>query len=251
VDERRAELLPAGGWILTSAAAELGAKRLVHSEWGLREGAVLDALGLADRPSPTPDELRRRSVDRLVRAWGEDRGHVEGVARIAQRLFDDTVEVHGLGAPERELLGHAARLHEIGARISPARLHKHGAYLIENAGLRGFTPDEIAEIASLVRFHRGKDPRPVYPPFAALSDTERGSVVVLVGLLRIAHAIARGPEGDRLEVAIAPRDGGLHVLISGSDNPDAAVAEARSAAGLLERTLRLPIEIGVGVVGRR
>ena len=251
VDERRAELLPAGGWILTSAAAELGAKRLVHSEWGLREGAVLDALGLADRPSPTPDELRRRSVDRLVRAWGEDRGHVEVVARIAQRLFDDTVELHGLGAPERELLGHAARLHEIGARISPARLHKHGAYLIENAGLRGFTPDEIAEIASLVRFHRGKDPRPVYAPFAALSDAERGSVVVLVGLLRIAHAIARGPEGDRLEVAIASRDGGLHVLISGSDNPDAAVAEARSAAGLLERTLRLPIEIGVGVVGRR
>src|SRR4029450_8168323 len=34
VAERRAELLPAGGWILTSAAAELGAKRLVHSEWG-------------------------------------------------------------------------------------------------------------------------------------------------------------------------------------------------------------------------
>jgi exopolyphosphatase / guanosine-5'-triphosphate,3'-diphosphate pyrophosphatase len=57
VDERRAELLPAGGWILTSAAGELGAKRLVHSEWGLREGAVLDALGLADRPIPTPDQL--------------------------------------------------------------------------------------------------------------------------------------------------------------------------------------------------
>jgi exopolyphosphatase/guanosine-5'-triphosphate,3'-diphosphate pyrophosphatase len=251
VDERRAELLPAGGWILTSAAAELGAKRLVHSEWGLREGAVLDALGLADRPSPTPDELRRRSVDRLVRAWGEDRGHVEVVARIAQRLFDDTVDVHHLGAPDRELLGHAARLHEIGARISPARLHKHGAYLVENAGLRGFTPEEIAAIASLVRFHRGKDPRPVYPPFAALSDAERGSVVALVGLLRVAHAIARGPEGDRLEVAIAPRDGGLHVVISGSDNPDAAVAEARSAAGLLQRTLGRPIEIGVGVVGRR
>src|SRR4249919_2030222 len=212
VDVRRAELLPAGGWILTSAAAELGAKRLVHSEWGLREGAVLDALGLADRPSPTPDELRRRSVDRLV---------------------------------------HAARLHEIGSRISPARLHKHGAYLVENAGLRGFTPDEIASIACLVRFHRGKDPRPVYPPFEALSDAERGSVVVLVGLLRIAHAIARGPEGDRLEVAIASRDGGLHIVISGSDNPDAAVAEARSAADLLERTLGWPIEIGVGIVGRR
>jgi exopolyphosphatase / guanosine-5'-triphosphate,3'-diphosphate pyrophosphatase len=251
VDERRAGLLPAGGWILTSAAAELGAKRLVHSEWGLREGAVLDALGLADRPTPTPDELRRRSVDRLVRAWGENRMHVDVVARIAQRLFENTSELHGLGGLERELLGHGARLHEIGARISPARLHKHGAYLVENAGLRGFTPDEIAMIACLVRFHRGKDPRPVYPPFAALSDAERETVVLLVGLLRIAHAIGRGPEGDRLEVVTRPRDGVVQVLISGSDNPDAAVAEARSAAALLERTLGGRIEIGVGIVGRR
>jgi exopolyphosphatase/guanosine-5'-triphosphate,3'-diphosphate pyrophosphatase len=251
VDERRAGLLPAGGWILTSAAAELGAKRLVHSEWGLREGAVLDALGLADRPTPTPAELRRRSVDRLVRAWGEDRGHVDVVARIARRLFDDAAELHGLGVPERELLEHAARLHEIGARISPARLHKHGAYLVENAGLRGFTPDEIAMIASVVRFHRGKDPRPVYPPFAALSDPERETVVLLVGVLRIAHAIGRGPEGDRLEIATGLPDGVVRVLVSGSGNPDAAVAEARSAAALLGRTLGGPIEIGVGIVGRR
>ena len=251
VDERRAELLPAGGWILTSAAGELGAKRLVHSEWGLREGAVLDALGLADRPTPTPDELRRRSVDRLVRAWGEDRGHVDVVARIALRLFDDTAELHGLGVLERELLGHAARLHEIGGRISPARLHKHGAYLIENAGLRGFTPDEIAMIASVVRFHRGKDPRQVYPPFAALSDAERETVVLLVGLLRIAHAIGRGPEGDRLEIVTDRRDGVVRVVVSGSGNPDAAVAEARSAAALLGRTLGGPIEIRVGIVGRR
>jgi hypothetical protein len=91
----------------------------------------------------------------------------------------------------------------------------------------------------------------VYPPFEALSDDERETVVVLVGLLRIAHAIARGPEGDQLEIATASRDGALHVVISGSDNPDAAVAEARSAADLLGRTLRHPIEIGVGIAGRR
>jgi hypothetical protein len=75
--------------------------------------------------------------------------------------------------------------------------------------------------------------------------------VMLVGLLRIAHAIGRGPEGDRLEVVTGPRDGVVQVVISGSDNPDAAVAEARSAAALLGRTLGRPIEIGVGIVGRR
>ena len=70
--------------------------------------------GRARRPrsrgptGPAPDELRRLSVDRLVRGWGEDRSHVELVARIAHRLFDDTAALHGLAASDRELLGHGA-----------------------------------------------------------------------------------------------------------------------------------------------
>ena len=243
VDERRAELLPAGGWILTAAAGAFGAKRLVHSEWGLREGAVLDALGVARGRAPSPEELRRRSVDRLVRAWGEDPVHVEMVARIAGRLFDDTEPLHGLGVGERELLGHAARLHEIGVRVSPARLHKHGAYLIENAGVRGFDPDQVALLASLVRFSRGKDPRPVYAPFAELPDDRREAVVVMSGLLRVAHAIARGPEGERLDAAAEVRDREIRIRVSGSANPDAAVAEARQASGLLERALERRVRI--------
>lgn len=249
VDERRAELLPAGGWILTAAAAAFGVKRLVHSEWGLREGAVLDALGLAGGPVPAPAELRRRSVDRLVRAWGEDPVHVEMVARIAGRLFDDTEPLHGLGPTERELLGHAALLHEIGARVSPARLHKHGAYLVENAGLRGFDTDQVAVLASLVRFSRGKDPRPVYGPFEELPDDEREAVTVMSGLLRVAHAIARGPEGERLDAAAQVRGREIRIRVSGSANPDAAVAEARQASRLLERVLGRKVRIDSVLAG--
>ena len=245
VDERRAELLPAGGWILTAAAAAFGVKTLVHSEWGLREGAVLDALGLAQGPPPSPEELRRRSVDRLVRAWGEDPVHVEMVARIAGRLFDDTEPAHGLGPAERELLVHAARLHEIGVRVSPARLHKHGAYLIENAGLRGFDPDRVSVLASLVRFSRGKDPRPVYQPFAELEPDEQEAVVVMSGLLRIAHAIARGPEGERLDAAAEVGDREIRIRLSGSANPEAAVAEARQASRLLERALERKVRFDI------
>jgi len=41
---RRAPLLPVGAVILTTVASELGVDRFVVSEWGLREGAILDAL---------------------------------------------------------------------------------------------------------------------------------------------------------------------------------------------------------------
>jgi exopolyphosphatase/guanosine-5'-triphosphate,3'-diphosphate pyrophosphatase len=243
IDERRAELLPVGGWVLTTVAAALGVSSLIHSEWGLREGAVLDAVGLADLPPPPPAELRRRSVGRLVRAWGEDPAHVGRVARIAAELFDQTGELHGLGGREREWLEHAAWLHEIGTAISPARFHKHGAYLVEHGGLRGFSPTEVAAIASIVRFQRGKDPRPVYPPFAGLPDEGREACIALTGILRIAHAIARGPEGDALDVSVRPRGDRLRIRVEGSANPDAAVAEARRLVGLLERSLGRTVEI--------
>jgi exopolyphosphatase/guanosine-5'-triphosphate,3'-diphosphate pyrophosphatase len=246
IDERRAELLPAGGWILTGAAAALGAVELTHSEWGLREGAVLDELGLADLPSPPPPELRRRSVERLVRAWGEDPAHVGQVARLATRLFDETRALHGLGPAEREWLGHAATLHEIGTAVSPARFHKHGAYLVENAGLRGFGPGEIAMIASIVRFQRGKDPRPVYPSFAGMTQPERDACVTLTGLLRIAHAVARGPEGDELRLGARVRDGALRILVDGAADPQGAVAEANASATLLQRSLGSDVEIALG-----
>ena len=244
IDVRRAELLPAGGWILTTAASALGMRELVHSEWGLREGVILDALGLADLPAPQPLELRRRSVERLVRDWGEDPRHVGLVARLAIGMFDALEDLHGFGDRDRELLAHAARLHEIGTRISPARYHKHGAYLLENAGLRGFDPDEIGVMASVVRFQRGKDPRSVYPPFAELADRDRDRAVTLTAVLRVAHAIGRGDEPETLEVEVTVGPEAVRVEAIGSTNPDAVVEEARDAAALLERTLGRPVEIG-------
>jgi len=41
---RRAPLLPVGASVLATTATELGVERFVVSEWGLREGAILDAL---------------------------------------------------------------------------------------------------------------------------------------------------------------------------------------------------------------
>ena len=73
---------------------------------------------------------------------------------------------------------------------------------------------------------------------------------MLVALLRVAHAVARGPEGERLEVGAVSRRGALQLLISGSENPDAVIVEARLAADLLARTLGSPIEVGTGEVGR-
>lgn len=249
IDERRADLLPVGAIVLSTAASSFGLDSLLISDFGLREGVVLDALGLAAGPGPAPDELRRGSTERLARVWGEDGAHVRHVSRLALRLFDETAGLHRLGATDRELLSHAAVLHDIGVRISPDRHHKHGAYLVEHAGLKGFSPEEVAQIASMVRFQKGRDPRPSYAPFAGLSAKARARVTLLTGMLRVAHALGRGGEHDAREVSISVGDR-VRVRIVGTSNPEAAAAEAAAAADLLSRALGLDVTVAGGMGDR-
>jgi exopolyphosphatase / guanosine-5'-triphosphate,3'-diphosphate pyrophosphatase len=250
VDERRVELLPAGAQVLATTALSFGMPSVVLSEWGFREGVALDALGLGDGVGPSASELRHRAIERLVKVWGEDTAHASVVARVALRLFDGLSPAHGLGVRERDWLARAARVHDIGARISPDRYHKHGAYLVEHAGLRGFSPDEIAVIASVIRFQRGRDPRPSYLPFAGLSAPLRERVVVLTGVLRVAHALGRGHEHDATIVSGTVDHGAVRVHVAGERDPEAAVAEARLQADLLRRALGREISFSTQTLER-
>jgi len=54
VQARRAPLLPIGAVVLSTLVETLGLQRLVVSEWGLREGAVIGALSLPADRRPVP-----------------------------------------------------------------------------------------------------------------------------------------------------------------------------------------------------
>jgi exopolyphosphatase/guanosine-5'-triphosphate,3'-diphosphate pyrophosphatase len=138
------------------------------------------------------------------------------------------------------LLGAAARLHDIGTRISVDKHHKHGAYIVEHAGLRGFSPDEVALLACLVRFQRGSAPKPSFPAYAALLASEREGCRILVGILRVAHALARGGAEDVTSIRVDASADELVVRIEGG-NPVHAVADANEQATLLARTFGWPV----------
>jgi len=56
----------------------------------------------------------------------------------------------------------AAKLHEIGLTVSHSQFHKHGAYLVENSDLSGFSRQEQQILAALIRGHRRKFPSEVF-----------------------------------------------------------------------------------------
>ena len=69
IQTRRAPLLPIGALVLSTLVESLGLQRLVVSEWGLREGAVIGALAIrAERPTGRPAELPESPESRLLRS---------------------------------------------------------------------------------------------------------------------------------------------------------------------------------------
>ncbi len=170
LDARRADLIPAGSMVLMTAMDEFGMDAMTVSDWALREGIVLDAIGQHDLAEWTGDHtaIRRSSVLNLCRRCSWDERHGRQVARLALALFDQLAWLHRLGSGDRELLEYGALLHDIGEHVAVEGHHKHTAYLIEHGRLRGFDPDEVAVLASLGRFHRRGEPKLSFGSFAGL-----------------------------------------------------------------------------------
>jgi exopolyphosphatase/guanosine-5'-triphosphate,3'-diphosphate pyrophosphatase len=246
LDAKRADIIPAGSMLLHTAMDLFGFDELTVSEWALREGMVLDAIRRHDPAdwSGDPRAIRLSSVLRLARECNWDEHHGRQVARLATDLFDQTIPLHGLANDDRELLGLAGLLHDIGQHVSTDGHHKHTAYLIQHGRLRGFSPYEVDELAALARYHRGGDPRRGHELFANLDDAGQEKVARLAALLRVADGLdrARASGVDRIAVELNGSRVRMHVHASESDI-DVDLWGARRKRELFERLFERRLEL--------
>lgn len=244
LDARRAEIIPAGSVVLQVAMELFGFDELTVSEWSMREGMVLDAIGHHEAFEWTDARsLRRESVRSLVRRYGANAQHAHQVAGLALALFDDTVALHELGPADRELLEHAAWLHDIGEHVAMQNHDRHTAYLIEHGRLLGFAPEEVVMLAAIGRYHRKGTPKPSsYEPLRQLDDAARERVTRLTALLRIADGLDRGHDDAVEGLDITVTDAEVVVDVEGRDT-DLERWGARRKRGLFEKCFGLPLVV--------
>ena len=146
-----------GGLAVLQAVFDLLQIDEMHAAQGaLRHGALYDLIereGMHD--------VRSSMVDWLAQRFGTDKLQAERVSRTAQHLLQALIpESSNTTLAERQRylqkLHWACQLHETGMRISHSDYHKHGAYILDNTDLQGFTLDELHRLSQLVLGHRGK-----------------------------------------------------------------------------------------------
>jgi exopolyphosphatase/guanosine-5'-triphosphate,3'-diphosphate pyrophosphatase len=240
VKARRADHLHVAAMVLQATLHGVGVPVARVSDWGLREGVLLHRFGRA-RVAEGPS-LREAQIDWLQQAFSGDAAHPEHVARTAGRLFDATMVLHGHGSRERELLGHAARLHSIGKSLALRRHQEHSAYLLEHAELRGFDPDELAILLTLVRFHPSRGISRRFAPYASLGEEDRERVADLLALLQVADALDTSHDQHVTLLAARRSRGALELELAA---PAGAMTEraVRDRSHLVTERFGLPVRL--------
>ena len=105
---------------------------------------------------------------------------------LSEQLFKQLSSIHNMGNDELTILKYAARLHDIGTTISKTKHDLHGAYILFNTSLPGFTPNHATILRSLVRGHRNRDPRLSDKYVGRLEDDDLLKAKWLCAILRIA-----------------------------------------------------------------
>ena len=194
INPDRADIIVAGAAIIETMMEEFGLEELNISHKELRDGLLIDYLSKFEgfrELQKTP--LRNRSVIHLGRSCNFDEKHSQIVALLALQLFDSAKQIglHNLGEIERELLRHAATLHDVGDFLSFNDHQLHSHYIISNAELLGFDKKEIAIMANIARFHRKKLPSKKALKATGIGEESEGVVAALSTFLRFAEKLDR------------------------------------------------------------
>lgn len=146
----RAQTLAGGLAILQAVIHSLGIKAMRTSSGALREGVLFDLLGrMRDK------DVRDATVERMSERFQVDRAQARRVEALALQLWRALAPAWGTPVEDGErMVAWAARLHEVGMAVAFPGYHKHGAYLLANAEMPGFSKDEQEVLAALVMGHR-------------------------------------------------------------------------------------------------
>ena len=167
--------------------------------------------------------------------------HGRHVAFLADRLFDELAELHGLGKKWRRRLHLAALLHDIGFAEGRRKHHKISMRRIETDTTLGIADKDRPLVALLARYHRKAWPSQKHRRFADLSGKKRDAICKAAALLRIADGLDYRHLGNIQDVSVEVTDSTIRLQLRscGECTPESARAVKKGdlLEHLTERTL--------------
>ena len=152
LSENRTAVIAGGLSVLLAIFKILKIEQMQVSDQSMREGLLYDLVGRI-----THHDVRDATVEAAMTRWSVDVEQAHRITNTVERLYHLTSRQWSIDVEHiKPLLKWASMLHEIGLQVSHNNYHKHGAYILTNADMQGFSQQEQALLAALVLSHRSK-----------------------------------------------------------------------------------------------
>ena len=190
----RAPVLAGGFAIMIAALAQLDVPRINPVGGALRLGVLYDLLGRS-----VERDARDATVEQFMTRYRVDRDHAQRVSAMAVALFCGARQNAHRAAVQQ--LERAALLHETGFSVSHTGFHKHGAYILRNADMPGFSAGEQERLSWLVLGCRGG----LAKVAAMLSDLEFRAQLCALRLAVLFHHARRSTTPSHIALAVGSK----------------------------------------------
>jgi len=189
LESDRRPVISGGVAILTAVFDALKVKAMVPSPGAMREGLLYDLAGRIRH-----EDVRDRTIRGFLDRYSVDREQATRVANTALGLLGNVTEAWRMDEHRaQQLLEWAALLHEIGMTIAHTGYHRHGAYIVANADMAGFSRDDQQMLAALIAGHRRK----IKPTlFTEIPESRVDMLQRLLVILRLAVGLNRSRAAD-------------------------------------------------------
>ena len=189
----RADSIVGGAVAIHTLAEFVGAKRIIVSSQGVREGIALRMLKMA---VGSPETVREASLSSLVSRFDGFRPDTAQRRRQLASLLQQSIQPRASRAIA-VAIDTAARVLDIGRTFDVVNRHERVAGILLTTELVGLSHDELALAAAIVL--RAGDRHAATPPLASVREMDRGDLDRAAIILALADEIeARCPRNKRI-----------------------------------------------------
>ncbi|MFZ2171212.1 MAG: exopolyphosphatase [Methylococcaceae bacterium] len=184
LDSERLPVFTGGLAIVHATFKSLGIEQMTVADGALREGLIQDLLGrIYDH------DMRFATVQSMTDRYHTDKKHAARIKQTLSIMLKQLSDNCSWANDENstQFLNWAADLHEIGIDIAHSQYHKHGAYIIENGDLAGFSKQDQILLATIIRLHRRKFHRAFFEELTSPWDTHAPYLTLILRLAVLLH----------------------------------------------------------------
>ncbi len=152
MEAKRVDMILSGAVLLEEIALALGAKRIVSTEFSLRDGIIQEEKRLARSNKSSLLELHLDDLIEHARRFGGETEHLQHMASLSGELFTKLRPLHGLEDKWKIYLLSTILLRNSGQAISYGDRAKHSHYIVKHLDFPSMDSWEHEFVARLCLF---------------------------------------------------------------------------------------------------